>query len=143
MKSELAAWNNGRGIDLDSWVGCEGRFALAVGYSAIFWPEFVAFERYVLRKGVGEAGLRSFERNADCTRQAIEWAMNHLHIMDIQHQDCEDIAIDKIVHLGKTLSEIYEAKLRWQFPDRRFVVDFHTPADEEDLRGYQLSFWQE
>ena len=36
-KSELAAWNNGAGIDLESWTGCEGRFALAVGYAAIFW----------------------------------------------------------------------------------------------------------
>ena len=31
MKDELAAWNNGAGIDLESWVGCEGRFALASG----------------------------------------------------------------------------------------------------------------
>jgi hypothetical protein len=40
MESELAAWNNGAGIDLASWVGCEGRFALAVGYATVFWPEF-------------------------------------------------------------------------------------------------------
>ena len=44
MKDELAAWNNGAGIDLESWVGCEGRFALAVGYAAIFWPVFVEFD---------------------------------------------------------------------------------------------------
>jgi hypothetical protein len=31
MKAELAAWNDGAGIDLESWVSCEGRFALAVG----------------------------------------------------------------------------------------------------------------
>ena len=40
MRAELAAWNNGNGIDLGSWTGCEGRFALAIGYASIFWPEF-------------------------------------------------------------------------------------------------------
>ena len=38
MKAELAAWNNGAGIDIESWVGCEGKFSLAVGYSSIFGP---------------------------------------------------------------------------------------------------------
>jgi hypothetical protein len=50
MRSELAAWNNGKGIDLQSWVGCEARFALAVGYASIFWPEFVEFDGYILPK---------------------------------------------------------------------------------------------
>ena len=44
IKKELAPWNNGAGIDLKSWIGCQGRFALAVGYSSIFWPEFVEFD---------------------------------------------------------------------------------------------------
>lgn len=44
MRSELGAWNNGGGIDLEGWVGCEGSFALAVGYLTLFWPEFVEFE---------------------------------------------------------------------------------------------------
>ena len=65
MKSDLAAWNNGAGIDLESWTGCEGRFALAVGYAAIFWPEFVEFEGYILRKGFSEDALKGFERRKE------------------------------------------------------------------------------
>lgn len=95
MKPELAAWNNGLGIDLESWVACEGRFALAVGYASIFWPEFVEFEGYVLRKGFSEPA-----------------------------------------------KEIYEAKLRWQFPERQVVVEFHVPEDDEKLAKYQSAFWQ-
>ena len=50
MKTELAAWNNGQGIDLESWIACVGSFSLAVGYLSIFCPEFVEFEGYILRK---------------------------------------------------------------------------------------------
>lgn len=46
MKSELAAWNDGRGISLRDWTANSGNFSLAVGYSEIFWPRFVAFEKY-------------------------------------------------------------------------------------------------
>ena len=48
MKAELAAWNNGNGIDLESWISCEGRFSLAVGYASVFWPAFTLFEGYIV-----------------------------------------------------------------------------------------------
>lgn len=140
MKAELGAWNNGAGIDLETWIGCEGRLSLAVGYCTIFWPEFVVFERYVLIKGFHEAGLRSFERNPNATRESVEAVMNHVHIEDI-HAVKDDSSRDKIVFLGSVLKQIYEAKLRWQFPDRTFSVEFfaHEP---HDLSDYQLTFWQ-
>jgi hypothetical protein len=51
MKAELAAWNNGAGIAIKSWIACEGNFSLAVGYASVFWPKFVVFEGYILREG--------------------------------------------------------------------------------------------
>ena len=41
MRDELAGWNNDAGISLETWIGCSGNFSLAVGYSSVFWPEFV------------------------------------------------------------------------------------------------------
>ena len=61
MRAELTAWNGGAGIDLESWVGCEGRFALAVGYSSILWPQFVEFDGHILREGLSERSLRGHE----------------------------------------------------------------------------------
>jgi hypothetical protein len=142
MRAELAAWNNGKGIDLRSWTGCEGRFALAVGYASIFWPEFVEFDGYILPKGFSEEHLRGFERREGATRKSVEAVMNHLQIADIQHVGCKDISKDKLLALGNTLREIYEAKLRWQFPDKPCVVVFLVPDDENDLYGYQIEFWQ-
>ncbi len=141
MKNELAAWNDGAGIDLESWVGCEGRFALAVGYATIFWPEFVVFEGYILRKSFSEKALRGFEGQQGSSRRSVEWVMNHLHLHDIQFGGCPDISQDKLVLLGNVLKEIYQAKLQWQFPDRPCTVELYVPKDG-DLRYYQLSFWQ-
>lgn len=142
MKDELAAWNNGAGIDLESWVGCEGRFALAVGYAAMLWPEFVEFDGYILRKGFSEEHLRGFESQPGSTPRSVEWVMNHLHLQDIQYVGCKDISQDKLIALGNVLKEIYQAKLQWQFPDRPCVVEFHVPDDSTDFTDYQLSFWQ-
>jgi len=142
MKAELAAWNNGQGIDLESWIGCVGNFSLAVGYLSILWPEFVEFEGYILRKGFSEDSLRGFEKSCEGDRKSVEAVMNHLHIADIQHYGCEDLSKDKIILLVSKLKEIYEAKLQWQFPDKLCTVSFYEPDNSDDLGAYEITFWQ-
>jgi len=142
MKSELAAWNNGAGIEIESWIGCEGNFSLAVGYVSVFWPEFILFDGYILRNGFSEASLQGFAQRQGTNRRSVEWLMNHLHIADIQYYGCKDASKDKLLLLGNVLKEIYEAKLLWQFPDNPCRVEFYIPEDEDDLMEYQLSFWQ-
>ena len=142
MKSELAAWNNGAGIEIESWIGCEGNFSLAVGYVSVFWPEFILFDGYILRNGFSEASLQGFAQRQGTNRRSVEWLMNHLHIADIQYYGCKDASKDKLLLLGNVLKEIYEAKLLWQFPDNPCSVEFYIPEDEDDLMEYQLSFWQ-
>jgi len=138
---ELAAWNNGHGIDLETWIGCEGNFSLAVGYACVFWPAFTLFEGYILPNDFSQDALRGFEQNGT-SRKSVEWVMNHLHIVDIQHGGCKDISKDKLLVLGNVLREIYQAKLQWQFPDRPCTVEFFIPDDHDDLMEYQISFWQ-
>ena len=142
MVDELAAWNNGDGISLEGWIGCEGNFRLAVGYMSLFWPEFVAFEDYILAKGFDEKTLRGFESRAGATAKSVEWVMNHIHLDSIQHLGCPDLSSDKLLFLGDRLKEIYQAKLHWQFPERPCVVEFYKPDDPENLVDYQISFWQ-
>lgn len=143
MKAALAAWNNGEGIDLESWVGCVGNYGLAIGYLSVFWPELIEFEGYILRAGFAESSLRGFEESCSGDRAAVETMMNHLHIADIQHVGCADLSKDKVILLGNKLKEIYEARLQWQFPGRSFVVSFYQPEDPEDLEAYEVTFWQE
>lgn len=146
MKKELGAWNNGDGVDLDTWVSCSGNFSLAVGYSTIFCPKFVEFEDYIFQVDeVGEQlvnAVRGFESNPDRTPQSVEWVMNHMHIADLHYAGCKDLSLDKILIVGEALKEIYESRLHFLFPDKPCTVEFYKPEDREDLVDYQLSFWQ-
>ena len=86
--------------------------------------------------------VRAYEQQSKNDKYSVEWVSNHLHIADIQSHGCEDISEDKIVFLGRALKEIWEAKLRWQFPDRPCEVEFYEPEDRTNLIEFQLSFWQ-
>jgi hypothetical protein len=142
MQAELGEWNNGAGIDLESWIGCEGRFALAIGYLTILWPEWELIDGYILRKGTPAESIRGFESQAGSTRQLVEAVLNHVHLADIQYRGCPDCSSDKLVVLGSTLKQIYEAKLQWQFPDRPCVVSLFVPEDPGAVDEYQITFWQ-
>jgi hypothetical protein len=142
MRAELQRWNNGDGIDLESWISCEGSFRLAVGYSTTFWPRFESRGQYILRAGATEESIRSFETQPNSSPASVEAVLNHLHLKDIQQAFCEDVSSDKLIFLGNVLKEIYEAKLAWQFPDSACEVDLFFPDDRDDLWGYQITFWQ-
>ena len=139
MVNELAAWNDGTGISLESWVGCTGNFRLAVGYSTVFWPNFVQFEDYIFRENVTEQSVRGFEAQCQNDKRSVECVINHLHIADLHP---EHVSEDMIVFLGRTLKEVWQAKLQWQFPDRPCEVSFQEPEDRNDLVAFELSFWQ-
>jgi hypothetical protein len=142
MADELRAWNGGEGIDLADWIGCEGRFSLAVGYLTVFWPEFQLLDDHIVRARITIDSLRGFQRQEGSTRQSVEAVLNHLHLTDIQHLGCPDASADKLLILGTKLKEIYEAKLAWQFPDRPCTVSLSVPEDESALDAYVLTCWQ-
>lgn len=140
MKDELGAWNNGAGIDLESWIGTEGTFAHAVAYATLFWPKFTVIDGYILRVEASRENVRAFARADGATRESVEWVMNHLHVCDLFVSD--DGTPDKLFALGLVLKEMWEAKLKWQFPDTSFEVELYVPPDQTDELQYQLSFWQ-
>ena len=142
MQAELAAWNNGDGISLESWISSVGNFGLAIGYLTVFWPEFVEYEGYILREGFSLDSLRGFEKSCSGDRKAVEVVMNHLHIFDIQHYGCKDLSKDKVILLGSKLKEIYEARLQLKFPEKPCVVSFYQPKNADELEEYELTFWQ-
>ncbi|UWX03893.1 hypothetical protein H1235_15700 [Pseudoxanthomonas sp. NC8] len=119
-----------------------GNYALAAGYVTLFWPEFVEYDGYILRKGFSEESLRGFESQPGNSRKSVEWVMNHLHVADVHCGDASGLAEDKIRILGRALREIYEAKLARQFPHSPCVVEFYEPETGGGLIDYQVSFWQ-
>ncbi|MFV1922452.1 MAG: hypothetical protein ACMZ63_07605 [Methylotenera sp.] len=141
MQEELSKWNNGSGIDLEGWLCSSGSYSLAAGYTTLFWPEFIEFEGYLLRKGFSIESLRGFEQVDGTNPKTIEWVMNHMHIAHV-HYGSEDMSKDKIILLGNTLKEIYQAKLKWLFPEKPCLVELYIPEQHDDLDDYQISFWQ-
>jgi len=142
MRAELGAWNGGAGIDLESWIGCTGNFAQAVGYVAMLWPKFALVEGYLVRARTKVETIRGFANRSGATRRSVEAVVNHEHLADLQYYGCKDCTTDKLLTLGKVLKEMYEANLAWQFPDRPCTVEFYIPDDAADLYGYQITFWQ-
>ena len=132
-------WNRGRGIDPESWISMTGSYDLAVGYTSIFWPEFVVIDDYVLRQGSTEKHLREWERKGGSDRQGIEAVINHLHIVDI-HSGLK-ASEGQLRHLGRVLQSIYRLKLAADFPERVFEVHFND-KDRLDPVAYELTFFQ-
>lgn len=136
---ELPKWNDGAGIEPRAWIDCVGNYELATGYSLIFWPSFVQFEGYVLREGFSEQSLRGFEEATKSNRATVERVVNQLPIASI-HCNVEPTEA-QLRYLGRTLRQISELKLRHDFPNRRFQVEFNDePGLIED--EYELTFWQ-
>ncbi|PQZ78623.1 MULTISPECIES: hypothetical protein [unclassified Brevundimonas] len=131
-------WNNGRGIDLESWIAMNGNYDLAVGYSLLFWPEFVEIDDYVLRQGSTEANLREWEKRGG-GRKAIEAVINHIHIADIHYG--ASVSEVQLRHLGRALQAIYQQKLAADYPERAFEVHFNDEPGLDSI-DYELTFFQ-
>jgi len=138
---ELTDWNGGKGIDIDSWIGCVGNFQQAIGYSHIFWPGFVEHDDMVFREAFNIDAMNGFMDQRNGNKTSVEAVMNHLHIADLQHMGCQDISRERLVYLGHVLTEIHKVKLAHDFPDRSFEMLFDD-SDRDDLLDYQMTFFQ-
>ena len=125
------------GPDAKSWIFNFGNFDLAVGYTLIFWPKFIVIDNYVLRHGATRKNLLDFLKATNGDSIAAQAVINHIHISDLHFKTLNDA---QARYLGRTLREIYQAKLQADFPDRTFVVSFtDEPGPGLD---YELTFWE-
>jgi hypothetical protein len=138
---ETQDWNNGRGIDLLSWIGCVGSFEQAIAYGELFWPDFVEFENCVFFAGFSEESYQGFVAQANGDRQAVEAVMNHRHLIDFFSGMEREPSEHQLVYLGRLLREIWETKLHRDFPARQFVVSF-PEENIEYLQDYEITFYQ-
>lgn len=138
---EMKEWNGGEGIDPEGWIGCEGNFRLACGYTLMFWPQFTEVDGMIFGGEVDAETVSGWMKNCGGNRQSVEATLNHIHILDLHYRGCPDASVERIVHLGNVLKEIYSTKLRAEFPDRKFAVELYEPPDK-DLEQYQLLFYQ-
>ncbi|HEY8129710.1 MAG TPA: hypothetical protein VIF39_13530 [Hyphomicrobium sp.] len=128
----LKDWNNGQGIDPLDWVACSGNFDLAIGYTTLFWPDFVEHDDMVLLSS-------RLNEKLDGITSCLEKLLNHLHLLDTHYAGCPGATPEKLEFLGKTIREMWAAKLSQDFPGVRFAVEFFGNSSS-DLSDYQLTF---
>ena len=142
LAQNLAARNNDRGISLETWIEGEGRFDLALGYAALFWPKFALVGKYLLQEGCSPQAIAGFENQPNATPKGVESVLNHIHLADIHSHDQANLSADKLLFLGRILQQIWQAKLAQEFPERPCTVEFHIPDDPDQLGDYRITFWQ-
>ncbi|MBI3545884.1 MAG: hypothetical protein HY081_04730 [Gammaproteobacteria bacterium] len=141
---QLKAWreHNKDNTDPDGWVSCMGDWELAIAYSTIFWPRFVEIEGMVFSEGTSQDAVREWLTSTNGDKRATEATLNHIHVLHLHHPGIwANATRDQIVYLGRTLKEIYETKLRINFPEKEFVVDFNE-SDDKAIENYQLIWHQ-
>jgi hypothetical protein len=139
---ELRQWNDGRGISLDAWTSCIARYDHAVGYATIFWPDFVLYDGCVLLCEPDPASYRDWMAHCGGNKTAVEQVMNHRHIADIFINS--EIAPTKelVVHIGRLLKDMWQCRLRRDFPDRLIKVEFYEDGSD-DLLQYHVTVFHE
>jgi hypothetical protein len=144
---EIKDWQNQDRQDfgVEDWIAIEGNVKLAIGYSLIFWPDFIEHEDCVFLKS--HFSLDGFNnwKNVDYVKyfSQIEYVINHVHILDIfANEKQAEVTRDQIIYLGEILRDMYESKLNNQFKERTFCVTFNGHENPGDLIDYELSFHQ-
>jgi hypothetical protein len=136
---ELSKWNDGRGIDIVSWINGIGSFEHGIAYGRLFWQDFVEYDDCVLFADFDESSYLGFMQQTAGNKVAVEKVMNHYHISDIFPN--QEPTTDQIIYFGRLLKEIWQAKLKCDFPSRNVIVEFYE-KECDCISDYQITFFQ-
>ena len=111
-----------------------------VEYKKLLWPEFVEHDGCVLL-AFDESIYQQWLQQLNGDKRHVESMMNHRHIVDVLPASVDKPTQGLVVQLGLLLKELWEAKLKRDFPTRHFCVSF--PLDESTvLTDYEITLYQ-
>jgi hypothetical protein len=142
---ELKNWKrDGKGIDVETWIGCEGDHKHLIGYARILWPNFVEHDGCIfLGESLDDASYRSWLAQTQGDKKKVEAVLNHRHILDLFSRSHHEPPTQEIVlYVGRLMKDILQAKLSRDFPNRKVTVIFAEDGVGE-LVDYQITFFQE
>ena len=134
---EMSQWNNGKGIDIESWLMCMGNFELAVAFGWLFWPQFKIHDDCILAVDIDLSTYQLFLKEANGNKQFVESRANHLCLVDLFHQDVAKPSDALLFHLGELLQDAWGCKLIRDFPDRKITVPFTESGGDFMITAYQ------
>lgn len=136
---ELANWNYGQGIDIEAWLQAIGNYEHAIAYTTLFWPEFQLHDGCIFLAGIDEDIYQKWLKATNGDKTSVQAIMNHKHILDLFPNTEVDPTRDQVIHLGRKLKEMWQAKLNRDFPDHKITILF--PEEEfDDLLSYEITF---
>jgi hypothetical protein len=138
---EMRDWNNGKGIDIDSWIQCVANHKVLIGCSQILWPNFFEHDGCIfLGDSVDETNYQAFLERFNGDKKSVEEIMNHQHVLHLFATELPTRGL--VLYVGRLMKQIWQVKLSHDFPGRRIAVSF---PEEEDLEldDYEITFSQE
>ena len=138
---ELSAWNDGKGIDAESWISAIGRYDHAIGYSTIFWPGFCVHNDCVFRYPIDAETYAHWMEAVGGDKTKVEALANHQHIVDLFPNSVFQPSDEVVLYLGSILREMWSSKLRSDFPTREFVVEFPY-GEAAGVTNCEITFYQ-
>ncbi len=141
---EIREWEevNKAEFDPGSWISLAGNYEHAIGYAWLFWPTFEVFDGCVLRSGFDAVNYYGFLKQTNGNRAAVEAVMNHIHIATLFGDPDLRPTREQLVWLGFRLKDMWDCKLRRDFPDRSLVVAFNGQDAVDDDLDFQLTAYQ-
>ena len=138
---EMKDWNNGKGIDIDSWIQCVASHKILVGCARILWPDFIERDDCIfLALGEREDHYEEWLQRARENRKAAEATANHIHILHLFAT--EPPTRELVLYVGRLMKEVWQVKLNHDFPGRKITV-FFPEKDDLELIDYEITFFQE
>jgi hypothetical protein len=128
------------------WAFETANLECAIGLSELFWPPFIEYNNMVFRGDapVGPDGARniaSWMKSLKGEQAKVEQMLNHTHLVDLFADASREGSPDKIMYLARVVREMWDAKLRLDFPNKSFVVDLYVPPTD-DISEWQITFYQ-
>jgi len=142
---ELKKWNRGgKGIDLETWISCEGDHKHLIGYARILWPDFVEHDGCIfLGESLDETSYRAWLAQTKGDKKKVEVVMNHRHILHLfSRSHHEPPSPEVVLHVGRLMRDILQAKLNRDFPGRKVTVTFGEDG-VDDFADDQITFFLE
>lgn len=137
----LQGGDDGPETDVASWIAEVGDFQKAIGYTAVFWPEFVEIDGCIVRAGVTQEQIRGWLDYCEGDRSGAEGILNQLHVENLHRAGCPDVTRERLAYLGGVLKQMCECKLKRDFPDKTFTVEY-VEAESDDLSDFIVTFYQ-
>jgi predicted oxidoreductase (fatty acid repression mutant protein) len=109
-------------------------------YQEMFWPDFIEHDGCVFL-AFNRNAYQQWHRQTGGDRRKIESLMNHRHVVDLLPKAVESPTRGLVILFGQLLRDVWDAKLRRDFPTRKFCVSF-PPEERIDLTDYEITFYQ-